>query len=132
MNSYITSLQRLSRYCLLSTYLLIKSQNLRLSGCKTMATITEAEKKDKTRPGVGYITADGFPAAGLRRTVRHITGHNTEGKGIFLSTDCGDHHRVMGEQEAIANILYSTRECPVEMGGDIDVVKAKEAEVSIT
>lgn len=94
-----------------------------------MATInSELEKKEKTGPGVGYVT-HGFPAAGLRRTVRLITGHNTEGKGVFLSTDCGDHHRVMGEEEAIANILYSTRETPVDMGGDVDVARAKEAEV---
>lgn len=94
-----------------------------------MATINpELEKKEKTGPGVGYVT-HGFPAAGLRRTVRLITGHNTEGKGVFLSTDCGDHHRVMGEEEAIANILYSTRETPVDMGNDVDVAKAKEAEV---
>lgn len=94
------------------------------------ATTPEPAKVEKTGPGVGYVT-HGFPAAGLRRTVRIITGHNAEGKGVFLSTDCGDHHRVMGEEEAIANILYSTRECPVDMEGDVDVAKAKEAEVSI-
>ncbi|POS68896.1 cupin domain-containing protein [Diaporthe helianthi] len=92
-----------------------------------MATKIGPEKGKKPGPGVGYIT-HGFPAAGLRRTVRHITGHNAEGQGIFLSTDCGDHHRLMGENEAVANILYSTRESPVDMAGDIDVVKAKEAE----
>lgn len=80
--------------------------------------------------GAGYVT-DGFPAAGLRRTVRHITGHSEEGKSVFLSTDCGDHHRVMGQQQAVANILYSTRETPVELNGNVDIEKAKSEEVSI-
>lgn len=76
----------------------------------------------------GYIST-GWPAPGLRRTVRHITGHNAEGKGIFLSTDCGDHHRMMGDQQALANIIYSTKETPVELNGDVDVKYAKENEV---
>ncbi|RYP54381.1 hypothetical protein DL768_000798 [Monosporascus sp. mg162] len=75
----------------------------------------------------GYVST-GFPAPGLRRTVRHITGHNAEGKGIFLTTDCGDHHRVIGNEQAIANILYSTKETPVELNGDVDVKYAKENE----
>ncbi|RYP78474.1 hypothetical protein DL769_003179 [Monosporascus sp. CRB-8-3] len=75
----------------------------------------------------GYIST-GWPAPGLRRTVRHITGHNAEGKGIFLSTDCGDHHRMMGNQQALANIIYSTKETPVELNGDVDVKYAKENE----
>ena len=81
-------------------------------------------------PGAGYITT-GFPAPGLRRTVRHITGHNAEGKSVFLSTDCGDHHRIMGEQQAIANILYSTVETPVDVNGDVDIKQAKEHEVRL-
>lgn len=81
--------------------------------------------------GAGYLTADGFPAPGLHRTVRHITGHNAEGKGVFLSTDCGDHHRVMGNDQAVANILYSTSETPVDLNGDVDLVKAKETEVGV-
>ncbi|KAI1743797.1 NAD(P)-binding protein [Xylaria scruposa] len=73
----------------------------------------------------GYIS-QGFPAPGLRRTVRHITGHNEEGKATFLSTDCGDHHLIMGEQQALANILYSTHETPVEINGNVDIKHAKE------
>lgn len=73
----------------------------------------------------GYIS-QGFPAPGLRRTVRHITGHDAEGKAVFLSTDCGDHHMIMGEQQALANILYSTHETPVEINGDVDIIHAKE------
>ncbi|KAI1377700.1 hypothetical protein F4677DRAFT_45320 [Hypoxylon crocopeplum] len=79
------------------------------------------------RVSAGYIST-GWPAPGLRRTVRHITGHNAEGKGIFLSTDCGDHHRIMGNQQALANIIYSTKETPVEINGDADVKYAKENE----
>lgn len=76
----------------------------------------------------GYVQT--FPAPGLRRTVRHITGHNAEGKGIFLGTDCGDHHRIIGNEQAIANIIYSTKETPVELNGDVDLKYAKETEVT--
>ncbi|RYP29949.1 hypothetical protein DL767_006482 [Monosporascus sp. MG133] len=78
----------------------------------------------------GYI-AQGFPAPGLRRTVRHITGHDAEGKAVFLSTDCGDHHLIMGEQQALSNILYSTHETPVNINGDADIKYAKENEPPI-
>ncbi|KAI1125553.1 hypothetical protein F5Y10DRAFT_279398 [Nemania abortiva] len=74
----------------------------------------------------GYVST--FPAPGLRRTVRYITGHNAEGKGIFLSTDCGDHHRIIGNEQAIGNILYSTKETPAELNGDVDLKYAKENE----
>ncbi|RYP19808.1 hypothetical protein DL765_003154 [Monosporascus sp. GIB2] len=77
--------------------------------------------------GIGYIST-GFPAPGLRRTVRHITGHDAEGKAVFLSTDCGDHHLIMGEQQALANILYSTSETPVDLNGDVDIERAKTHE----
>lgn len=77
----------------------------------------------------GYVNT--FPAPGLRRTVRHITGHNAEGKGVFIKTDCGDHHRVIGNDQALANIIYSTKETPVEMNGDVDLKFALENEVSI-
>lgn len=78
-------------------------------------------------PGAGY--ASSFPAPGLRQIFRHITGHNDEGKSVFLSSDHGDHHRVMGEQQAVANILYSTRETPVELNDNADIEKAKSEEV---
>ncbi|RYO96327.1 hypothetical protein DL764_007493 [Monosporascus ibericus] len=75
----------------------------------------------------GFIT-DGFPAAGLTRTQRHITGHNSEGKSVFLTTDCGSHHRVMGVQQAVANILYSTQQTPIDINGDVDIKAAQENE----
>lgn len=77
----------------------------------------------------GYVST--FPAPGLRRTVRHITGHNAEGKGVFIQTDCGDHHRIIGNEQALANIIYSTKETPVEMNGDVDLKYARDNEVSI-
>ncbi|KAL8833379.1 MAG: hypothetical protein Q9176_008007 [Flavoplaca citrina] len=45
----------------------------------------------------GFIT-DGFPARGLRKTHRLITGHGADGRGHFLVTDNCDHHRVMGDK----------------------------------
>ncbi|EED21263.1 conserved hypothetical protein [Talaromyces stipitatus ATCC 10500] len=74
----------------------------------------------------GYVKT--FPAPGLRRNVRIITGHNAEGKGIFVSTDDGDHHRVIGNDQALANIIYSTKETPVELNGDADLKYATENE----
>ncbi|PHH90748.1 hypothetical protein CDD83_2744 [Cordyceps sp. RAO-2017] len=87
----------------------------------------EQPTSDLLLTSAGYIST-GFPAPGLRRTVRHITGHNDEGKGIFLSTDCGDHHRIIGNEQAIANIVYSTKETPVELNGDVDLKYARENE----
>ncbi|KIA75784.1 hypothetical protein HK57_00398 [Aspergillus ustus] len=70
-----------------------------------------------------------FPAPGLRRTVRHITGHNAEGKGIFINTpDSGDHHRIIGNEQAIATIMYSTKEAPAELNNDVDLLHAKANE----
>lgn len=78
--------------------------------------------------GIGCIT-DGFPAPGLRKTHRFITGHDAEGKGYFQTSDNGDHHRVMGENQAVANILYSTKENPVELNYDVDIKYARDNEV---
>ena len=77
---------------------------------------------------VGFIT-EGFPAPGLRKTQRLITGHGEDGKGHFLATDAGDHHRVMGEGQAVAVIPYSTKENPVDLNGNVDVEFAMENEV---
>ena len=77
---------------------------------------------------VDFIT-DGFPAPGLRKTQRLITGHGADGKGHFLVTDSGDHHRVMGEKQAVAVIPYSTHDNPVELNGDEDIEFARENEV---
>ena len=35
----------------------------------------------------------------------------------------------MGEKQAVTNILYSTRENPVDLNEDVDVVFAKDNEV---
>lgn len=78
---------------------------------------------------IDFIT-DGFPAPGLRRSTRHITGHNEEGKSVFLATDSGAHHRVMGKKQAVANILYSTRETPVDLNDDADIKHANDREAS--
>lgn len=73
---------------------------------------------------------EGFPAPGLPKTQRLITGHGPDGKGHFLVTDSGDHHRVMGEKQAVANIIYSTKENPVDLNDDVDIEYAKKNEVS--
>ncbi|KAI1123017.1 hypothetical protein F5Y10DRAFT_252733 [Nemania abortiva] len=81
----------------------------------------------QSTPGAGFIT-EGFPAPGLPRTQRHITGYNAEGKSVFLHTDSGSHYRIMGEQQAIANILYSTSATPVDTSGDSDIKMAQDKE----
>lgn len=81
-------------------------------------------------PGAGFIT-EGFPAPGLPRTSRHITGHNNEGKSVFIHTDSGSHYTLMGEQQAITNILYSTTETPVDLNGDVDVKLARDQQVRL-
>ncbi len=78
-------------------------------------------------------TTDGpitkFPADDLRPSKRFITGHNSKGQGIFIGDDDGDHHKVMARGRGVANIIYSTKENPVELGDDVDVAYAKENEV---
>ncbi|OBR11653.1 Cupin [Colletotrichum higginsianum IMI 349063] len=82
-------------------------------------------------PASGSVRTS-HPVQGLPRVVRHITGHNAEGKSIFLSTDVGDHHRDLGDKSAISNIVYSTNQVPVELNGDVDVKYARENEPGIT
>ncbi|CAH0003354.1 unnamed protein product [Clonostachys byssicola] len=89
------------------------------------ATQQNAEESPLLLVSAGYINTE-WPAPGLRRNVRHITGHNEDGKAVFLATDCGDHHTMIGNQQALANIIYSTKETPVDLGGDADLKYAKE------
>jgi hypothetical protein len=81
-----------------------------------------------TTAAIDFIT-DGFPAPGLRPIQRLITGHKEDGKGYFLVTDTGDHHRVMGQNQAVANILYSTAENPVDLNEEKDIKYAHDNEV---
>ncbi|ROT38912.1 cupin domain-containing protein [Sodiomyces alkalinus F11] len=69
-----------------------------------------------------------FPAPGLRQIVRHITGNTSDGQSRFLISDHGEHYRYMVENQAVANILYSTRENPVDMNDNVDIIKAREQE----
>ncbi|KFA67228.1 hypothetical protein S40285_06292 [Stachybotrys chlorohalonatus IBT 40285] len=92
-----------------------------------MAEQTEQTTAPIELPGLNYVHS-GFPAPGLRQINRHITGHNDDGKSVFLSTDNGDHHRIMGEKQAVANILYSTQETPVQLNGNVDIEKASKEE----
>ena len=92
-----------------------------------MAYIPKPKPEELLTTSAGYV--QNFPAPGLRKTVRHITGHNAEGKGVFIQTDTGDHHRIIGNDQAIANIIYSTKETPVELNDDADLKYARENEV---
>ncbi|KAF9248078.1 hypothetical protein DTO013E5_4960 [Penicillium roqueforti] len=72
-----------------------------------------------------------FPAEGLRHARRFITTHNKEGKGVFAVDDDGDHHRIMVDGLAVANIIYSTSGNPVDMNDDNDLVYARDNEPPI-
>lgn len=83
-----------------------------------------------TNKANGYYT-ESFPAPGLRQIFRHITGNDSKGQSVFLQSDNGEHYRLMVEKQAVANILYSTRETPVDLNNDVDIQKAKETEVRV-
>ncbi|KAK6210527.1 hypothetical protein LQW54_006135 [Pestalotiopsis sp. IQ-011] len=87
--------------------------------------------KDMHNPAEGYVQTP-HPVQGLPRVVRHITGHDAQGKSVFLATDIGDHHRELVNKSAIANIIYSTHKHPVELSGDVDLKFAQENEPGIT
>jgi len=70
-----------------------------------------------------------FPADDLRASQRFITSHNKEGKGVFITTDDGDHHKIMVRGKGVANIIYSTLGNPVDLANEVDVKYAKENEV---
>jgi len=89
-----------------------------------------ADSSSSASPQTPEYYVGSFPAPGLRQIVRHITGHREDGKAHFLASDHGEHYRFMGENKAVANIIYSTQETPVNLNGDVDVVKAKQEEVS--
>lgn len=91
-----------------------------------------AEQTETPPAGYNYVSygTEQHPIAGLSRVVRHITGHDSEGRSVFLSTDIGDHHRTLGEKQAISNIIYSTNQTPVELNGDHDIEFARNTEVS--
>lgn len=84
---------------------------------------------------MGSVENDGgpitrFPADDLRASQRFITSHNEKGEGVFVATDNGDHHRVMVGGKGVANIIYSTKENPVNLAKEADIAYARENEVS--
>jgi len=87
--------------------------------------------KDMHNPAEGYVQTP-HPVQGLPRVVRHITGYDAQGKSVFLSTDVGDHHRELVNKSAIANIIYSTAQHPVDLNGSADIKYACESEPGIT
>ncbi|KAI1378072.1 hypothetical protein F4677DRAFT_443986 [Hypoxylon crocopeplum] len=60
--------------------------------------------------------------------MHHVTGHDAGGKSVFLSTDIGDHHRKLVNKSAIANILYSTNQHPVDHNGGVDIKYTRQNE----
>lgn len=71
-----------------------------------------------------------FPADDLRPARRLITSHNEAGQSVFVGDDYGDHHRVMVRGKGVANIIYSTSANPVDLNNEVDVIYARDNEVS--
>lgn len=79
-----------------------------------------------------------FPAPGLRNPQRILTGHDKEGKSVFvlvrlrhaskdnikltcLQTDHGYHGAPMLGGAAAQTIMYSSDSNPIELTGDVDL-----------
>ncbi|KFA67227.1 hypothetical protein S40285_06290 [Stachybotrys chlorohalonatus IBT 40285] len=72
------------------------------------------------------------PVQGLPRVVRHITGHNSEGKSVFLVTDSGDHYGGIVNKLAVVNNLYSTHQHPVDLNAGADIKYARKNEPGVS
>ncbi|KUI61928.1 hypothetical protein VP1G_09082 [Cytospora mali] len=72
-----------------------------------------------------------FPADDLRPTRRFVTTHNSKGEGVFLKDDEGDHHKVLCNGLAVANIIYSTQGSQVDLNDEKDVAFAAAHEPPI-
>ena len=70
-----------------------------------------------------------FPADDFRHAKRLITTHNSKGQGVFLPDDDGDHHKIMLNGLAAANIIYSSQGAQVDLNDERDIKFAKENEV---
>jgi hypothetical protein len=71
-----------------------------------------------------------FPGAGLPDIKRFITTHNSQGEGVFLPADNGDHQALMANGRGCQNILYTTHRAPVNLNGEVDIAWAKNNAVS--
>lgn len=55
--------------------------------------------------------------------------HRSNGKAVFVDKgDDGDHHKIMAKGKGFANIIYSTKETPVNTADDVDIKFAKANE----
>ncbi|KAF4766977.1 hypothetical protein N7455_011588 [Penicillium solitum] len=66
-----------------------------------------------------------FPGAGLPDIKRFITTHNSQGEGVFLPADNGDHQALMANGRGCQNILYTTQGEAVDLNGEVDIALAK-------
>ncbi|CAI7568664.1 hypothetical protein PCG10_008760 [Penicillium crustosum] len=66
-----------------------------------------------------------FPGTGLPDIKRFITTHNSQGEGVFLPADNGDHQALMANGRGCQNILYTTQGEAVDLNGDVDIALAK-------
>ncbi|CAN8106527.1 unnamed protein product [Discula destructiva] len=71
------------------------------------------------------------PAHRLTSVVRHITTTNAQGDSVFLPTDIGDHRLELFNQSAVANILYCTKQVPVDLDDEVDVDYVRKTKPSM-
>ncbi|CAG8973477.1 hypothetical protein HYALB_00011072 [Hymenoscyphus albidus] len=67
-----------------------------------------------------------FPGEGLPEIKRYITTHDANGEGVFLPSDSGDHHALMGNGRGVYSIIYTTKEAQIDLNDDADLKFAKE------
>lgn len=99
-----------------------------------VASATKTKTNYTENPDLPAIYAEpgpikDFPAPGLYHARRFITSNNEQGQGVFVVDDHGDHHRNMVNGRGLANIIYSTKENPVDLDGDADIAYARDNEV---
>lgn len=67
-----------------------------------------------------------FPGEGLPDIKRYITTHDENGEGVFLPSDNGDHHAMMGNGRGVQSVIYTTKEAQIELNDEADIKFAKE------
>ncbi|ETS86016.1 hypothetical protein PFICI_04041 [Pestalotiopsis fici W106-1] len=69
---------------------------------------------------------------GLPPVVRHILGHDAEGKSVFLPTDCDGHHRKIVNNPVIDNNLNSTDQQIIDFDGEVNIKYACENKLNVS
>lgn len=94
-----------------------------------MSAAVKAPTFDEKYATPGPFTT--FPGKGLPDIKRLITTHDEKGEGVFLPSDNGAHHALMGNGRGVQNIIYSTYGSAVDINDCKDIIAAQETTVSL-